>query len=70
MLNADTHAQYILNSKRVVLSRSAQYLLMFFTVPKLVYKFSIFSMCNDTCTSFSKSYIIKQLLTYEALDMM
>ena len=39
------------------------------TVPKLVYKFSNFSRCNDTCTSFSKCYIIKQLLTNEALDM-
>ena len=45
---------------------SAKYL----TVPKLVYKVSIFSRCNDTCTSFSKCYIIKQLLTNEALDMM
>ena len=27
-------------------------------------------MCNDTCTSFSKCYIIKQLLTNEALDML
>ena len=40
------------------------------TFPKLVYKFSIFSWCNDTCTSFSKCYIIKQLLTNKALDMM
>ena len=40
------------------------------TVPKLVYKFSIISRCNDTCKSFSKCYIIKQLLTNEALDMM
>ena len=37
---------------------------------KLVYKFIIFSRCNDTCTAFSKCYIIKQLLTNEALDMM
>ena len=29
-----------------------------------------FSRCKDTCTSFSKCYIIKQLLTNEALDMM
>ena len=29
-----------------------------------------FSMCNDICTYFSKCYIIKQLLTNEALDMM
>ena len=40
------------------------------TVPKLVCKVSIFSRCNDTCTSFTKCYIIKQLLTNEALDMM
>ena len=43
---------------------------MCLTLTKLVYKFSIFSRCNDTCTSFSKCYIIKQLLTNEALDMM
>ena len=70
MLNDDTHAQYIYNRKRVVLSRSALFLLNVLTVPKLVYKFSIFSMCTDTCTYFSKCYIIKQLLTNEALDMM
>ena len=29
-----------------------------------------FSRCNNTCTSFTKCYIIKQLLTNEALDMM
>ena len=59
------------NSKRVVLSRSALTVsAKCLTVPKLVYKFSIFSRCKDTCTSFSKGYIIKQLLTNEALDMM
>ena len=45
---------------------SAKYL----TVPKLVYEFSSFPRYNDTCTSFSKCYIIKQLLTNDALDMM
>ena len=77
MLNDDTHAQHICNRKRVVLFRVALFLLNACTVsakclsvPKLVYKFSIFSRCNNTCTSFSKCYIIKQLLTNEALDMM
>ena len=62
MLNDDTHAQ-------VVLSRSALSAKCL-TVPELVYKFSIFSRCNDTCVSFFKCYIIKQLLTNETLDMM
>ena len=70
MLNDDTHAQHICNSKRVVLFRIALFLLNALSLPKLVYKFSIFSRCNNTCTSFSNCYIIKQLLTNEALDMM
>ena len=43
MLNDDTHAQHIYNSKRKVLSRSALFLLKCLNVQKLVYKFSIFS---------------------------
>ena len=65
MLKDDTHAQHICNSKKGC-TVSAKCL----SVPKLVYKFSIFSRCNNTSTSFSKCYIIKQLLTNEALDMM
>ena len=43
MLNDDTHAKHILNSKRVVLSRSALTVsAKCLIVPKLVYKFSIF----------------------------
>ena len=65
MLNDDTHAQYIYKKLTggliLVCTVSAKCL----TVPKLVYKFSIFP-----CTFFSKCYIIKQLLTNEALDMM
>ena len=65
------HNIYIYNSKGEVLSRSALTVsAKCLTVPKLVYKFSIFSRCKDTCTCFSKCYIIKQLLTNEALDMM
>ena len=71
MLNDDTHAQHICNSKRVALIMVGIISAECLTVPKRVYKFSIFfSRCNDTCTSFSKCYIIKQLLTNEALDMM
>ena len=65
MLNDDTHAQYIYKKITggliLVCTSSAKCL----TVPKLVYKFSIFP-----CTFCSKCYIIKQLLTNEALDMM
>ena len=70
MLNDDTHAQHIFNSKRVGLIYVCTVSSKCLTVTKRVYKFSIFSRCNDTCTSFSKCYIIKQLLTNEALDMM
>ena len=57
----------ICKSKRVVLFRVALFLLNACLSQNL---FSIFSRCNNTCTSFSKCYIIKQLLTNEALDMM
>ena len=70
MLNDDTHAQHIY---KIVKGWSYLGLNCFakcLTVPKLAYKFSIISRCNDTCTSFSKCYIIKQLLTNEAWDMM
>ena len=69
MLNDDTHAQHICNSKRVVLFRVALFLLNA-SVPNLYISSVFFSRCKNTCTSFSKSYIIKQLLTNEALDMM
>ena len=66
MLNDDTHAQHICNSKIVVLFRFAPVSAKMLDCPKT----SIFSRCNDTCKSFSNCYIIKQLLTNEALDMM
>ena len=70
MLNDDTHAHHILNSKGVLLSRSALFLLDVRLSQNLCISSVFFPMCNDTCTSFSKCYIIKQLLTNEALDMM
>ena len=70
MLNDDTHAQHICNSKRVVLFRVALFLLNACLSKNLHISSVFFSRCNNTCTSFSKCYIIKQLLTNEALDMM
>ena len=70
MLNDDTHAQHICNSKRVVLFRVALFLLNACLSQNLYISSVFFSRCNNTCTSFSKCYIIKQLLTNEALDMM
>ena len=60
----------IYNSKRVVLSRSALFLLNAWLSQNLDISSVFFSRCNDSCTSLSKCYIIKQLLTNEALDMM
>ena len=70
MLNDDTHAQHICNSERVVLFRVALFLLNACLSQNLCISSVFFSRCNNTCTSFSKCYIIKQLLTNEALDMM
>ena len=72
MLNDDTPAQHtrICNSKRVVLFRVALFLLNACLSQNLYISSVFFSRCNNTCTSFSKCYIIKQLLTNEALDMM
>ena len=66
MLNDDTHAQHVNRWSYLGLHWFC-YMLDF---SKLLYKFSTFCRCNDTCTCFSKCYIIKQLLTNEALDMM
>ena len=69
MLNDDTHAQHMQNSKRVVLSRSALTVsAKCLTVQNLYISSVFFCRCKDTgtCTSFSKYYIIKQLLTNEA----
>ena len=63
MLNDDTHAQHICNSKRVVLFRVALFLLNAYLSQNLYISSVFFSRCNNTCTSFSKCYIIKQLLT-------
>ena len=72
MLNDDTHAQHICNSKRVVLFRVALFLLNACLSQNLYISSEsvFFFRCNNTCTSFSKCYIIKQLLTNEALYMM
>ena len=67
MLNDDTHAQHICNSKRVVLFRVALFLLNACLSQNLYISSVFFSRCNNTCTPFSKCYIIKQLLTNEAL---
>ena len=69
MLNDDTHAQHICNSKRVVLFRVALFLLNA-CLSQNLYISSVFfpiTFCNNTCTSFSKCYIIKQLLTRSIL---
>ena len=70
MLNDDTHAQHICNSKRVVLITVALFQLNACLSQNLNISSVFFSRCNNTCTSFSKCNIIKQLLTNEALDMM
>ena len=69
MLNDDTHVQHICNSKTVVLFRFAPFLLNAGLSQNVYISSVFFFRCNDTCTSFSKCYIIKQLLTNEALDM-
>ena len=70
MLNDGTDAQHICNSKRVVFFRVALFLLNACLSQNMYISSVFFSRCNNTCTSFSKCYIIKQLLTNEALDMM
>ena len=64
MLNDDTHAQHICNNKRVVLFRVALFLLNACLSQNLYISSVFFSRCNNTCTSFSKCYIIKQLFVF------
>ena len=70
MLNDDTHAQHICNSKRVVLFRVALFLLNACLSQNLYISSVFFPGATIPVHLSPKCYIIKQLLTNEALDMM